>query len=120
MQAIFIDFSNFALNFLFSDFSQLDSSISCVTFACKLVFLSSKLKNWLNFLMKRFVSPFLFICQFIFSIFSVFSCFYLFLPFEIVSSWALSFIGALKVSLLLASLSLKNRFFCAINKLAHN
>ena len=45
MQAAFIDFFNFALSFLFSAFSLLNFSLSCVIFAHKLVFLSSRLKG---------------------------------------------------------------------------
>ena len=59
IQAAFIDFSNLALSFLFFNFSQLDSFLSCVTFACRFAFLSSRLKNWVSFLMKKFVSLFL-------------------------------------------------------------
>ena len=47
MQAVFIDSSNLALSFLFSDFRQSDSSLSCVIFACRLAFSSSRLKGWL-------------------------------------------------------------------------
>ena len=93
MQATFIDSSNLALSFLFSDFSQSDSSLFCMTFAHRLVFLTSRLKDWVGFLMKKFVSPFLFICWFIFLISSVSSCFCLSLPFGIVLSWAFGFIG---------------------------
>ena len=110
MQAAFINSSNLALSFLFSDFSQSNSSLSCVIFTCKLAFLSS-------FLIERFIYSFLTICQFIFSISSVSSSFLLF---SIALSWAFGFIGALGVLLLLTNSLLRNGFFCIANKLVRN
>ena len=67
--------------------------------------------------MKKFISSFSFICQFIFSIFSVSSYF---LPFGIALDWAFNFIEVLGILLLSANLLLRNGFFNATNKLTHN
>ena len=117
MLAAFIELSNLAWSFFIFDFNQLDFSLFYVTFACRLAFLSSRLKDWLGFLMKRFISSFLSICQFILLISNISDCF---LPFNIALSWAFDFIGAFGVSLSLVSSLLKNRFFYATNELTCN
>ena len=117
MQTVFINSSNLVLSFLFSNFSQLDSSLSFVTFTHRLAFLSSRLKGWLGFLMKKFIGSFLSICQFIFLIFGVLGCF---LSFSITLGWVFGFIGTLEVLSSSANLLLRNKFFCVANELAYN
>ena len=117
--AIFIEFSILAWSFFISNFSQLVFFLSCVTFTYRLAFLSSRLKGWLVFLMKEFVSFFHPFVNLLFQ-FSAYLVISTFLPFGIALSWAFSFIGTLGVLLSLVSLWFQNEFFYTTNELVCN